>query len=58
MEHPIPMKNPKTITCDCGEEVVLYDALTNECDGCEQLYNGGGQRLAPRDQWEESWDEE
>jgi hypothetical protein len=52
------MKNPKTIKCHCGSEVELTDALTNECDGCGQLYNGGGQQLRPVEEWEENWDED
>lgn len=45
---------PGAIKCDtCGREVVLYDPVTSACDHCGQLYNGGGQRLAPPEQWGE-----
>src|SRR5437899_10423381 len=33
--------------CYCGGEVVLEDAMTNECELCGRLYNGFGQDLAP-----------
>lgn len=44
------------IKCDvCSGRVSLDDAETNHCPGCGTLYNGFGQRLAPRDQWEEDY---
>lgn len=40
------IKNPYTIKCEeCGHEVWIDDALTNECLWCHALYNGFGQRL-------------
>lgn len=42
---------PPVIECDCGRKLVLYHPATNECD-CGRLYNGVGQQLAPRRQWE------
>lgn len=39
--------------CSCGAVVVLEDPMTNSCDDCGLEYNGGGQLLAPRAQWEE-----
>lgn len=43
---------PGVILCDdCEKEVVLCDPMTNECN-CGELYNGGGQHLAPRSQWD------
>ena len=44
-------------TCDCGEEMALYDDI-NECERCGQLWNGFGQRLRPMDEWEEPWDDD
>jgi len=42
----------RSIVCeDCGKEMVLDDPLTNECE-CGTLYNGFGQRLAPRAEWD------
>lgn len=42
----------------CGRLVVLADAMTNSCD-CGYEYNGGGQLLAPRSQWnDDPWDED
>jgi hypothetical protein len=52
----MPMKNPKTIICHCKKVVTLYDALTNQCE-CGQLYNGFGQKLRPKDEWEEQWED-
>lgn len=44
---------PSVIRCDrCRRELALVDVMTNECD-CGALYNGGGQRLAPVEQWGE-----
>jgi hypothetical protein len=39
------------IRCSCGKPLTLYDAVTNECT-CGSLYNGCGQSLAPRSQWD------
>jgi hypothetical protein len=44
----------------CGASVTLYDPVTNECTAinkhsgkpCGALYNGCGQDLAPRSQWD------
>lgn len=45
---------PAIIECDnCHRPVTLGDGLTNECE-CEALYNGIGERLVPRQQWEEN----
>jgi hypothetical protein len=41
---------PALAECECGERIYL-SAFTNECT-CGRLYNLGGQRLAPREQWE------
>lgn len=49
---------PAKIHCHCGDEFYLPDSLENECDNCGRLYNGFGQELAPREQWEERWDED
>lgn len=43
---------PTLIRCDCGEELELFDAMTNSCD-CGRLYNGAGQQLAHPSQWGE-----
>ena len=46
---------PRTFTvvdCDCGCEVYCYSSWSNECE-CGTEYNGGGQRLAPREFWGE-----
>jgi hypothetical protein len=50
----IPLKNIVEIKCGCGKTVLIYDALTNECGGCGQLFNGFGQELSPRDEWQEN----
>ena len=42
----------------CGRLVELIDPMTNTCDMCGLEYNGSGQLLAPRSQWEEPWDED
>lgn len=39
--------------CVCGRTVVLENAMDNDCD-CGRIYNGFGQELAPRAQWEEN----
>ena len=48
---------PAAGRCRCGEEVELSDAMTNECK-CGRLYNGSGQELRPRSEWEEDDDDE
>jgi hypothetical protein len=40
------------IRCACGTEVPLYDSFLNTC-ACGADYDGGGMRLAPREQWGE-----
>jgi hypothetical protein len=42
-----------TINCLCGEELELYDPFATECPNCKREYNGAGQLLAPREQWED-----
>src|SRR5262245_6611407 len=51
-------RQPAVLLCDCGTEVELYNPLTNSCSGCSLEYNMSGQRLAPRSQWEDRWDED
>lgn len=46
--------NSYYITCECGTTVYL-DSNTNECEGCGQLWNGFGQSLKPRNEWEEDY---
>lgn len=43
---------PPVGKCSCGEVMELYHPATNECPKCGNLYNGFGQDLAPRSQWE------
>ena len=38
--------------CDCGESFPLTSSWANACV-CGVEYNGMGQRLAPREQWED-----
>lgn len=47
-------------TCACGREVVLDGDTRGEGIDCEcgRIYNGVGQELAPRRQWEEAIDED
>ena len=46
-------RGQRSLVCeDCGKEVHLWDSMTNECE-CGALYNGFGQRLAPREEWAE-----
>ena len=52
--------HPKVIRCGCGDELRLEypDAYGSiEC-GCGALYNLSGQRLRPRSQWEERFDDD
>lgn len=44
--------------CVCERLVTLEDSFLNTCEGCQRDYNGSGQLLAPRSQWEEPWDED
>jgi len=46
-----------TLRCACGKIVVLNDPMDNECE-CGQIYNGNGDALRPREEWEEPWDED
>ena len=40
------MKYIETIKCErCGQDVELWDSLTNRCECCGAYYNGFGQRL-------------
>lgn len=50
--HNEDIHNNSFIICTCGTTVYL-DSFTNECDGCEKLYNNFGQELAPVEEWEE-----
>jgi hypothetical protein len=53
-EHPDqPGKVLRIITCDCGQSFEVIDWFEEQCPVCGQLYNGAGQKLAPRDQWGE-----
>jgi hypothetical protein len=56
-DYSYAYREPARGRCSCGRVVVLEDPMTNTCD-CGQEYNGGGQLLAPRCQWEESWDDD
>lgn len=43
------------INCaSCGKEITLFDGFENECE-CGELYNGFGQHLLPRDEWEKDY---
>lgn len=46
--------NNRRITCDCGTSVYL-EGNTNECEGCGELYNLFGQKLKPKEEWEEEY---
>lgn len=44
---------PAQIACGgCGTTVTLDSSWANECPKCGALYNGFGQGLAPRSQWD------
>ena len=43
--------------CSCSRIIELSDPMTNSC-ACGLEYNGGGQSLSPRSQWEEPWDDD
>lgn len=45
--------DPPIGLCECGTEVELDDAMTNECPNCHALYNGSGQQLVDPSLWEE-----
>ena len=47
-----PPRRVKVISC-CGKDLALFSGWANECPHCETEYNGGGQRLAPREFWGE-----
>lgn len=48
-------KDPAIGLCEyCECKVTLEDPMTNECS-CGRLYNGAGQELLPRDQWEKDY---
>lgn len=44
-------------TCQCGNEIELYDEYMGacECPHCGQWYNLFGQRLNPPEYWEENY---
>lgn len=50
-------REPAEARCSCSRIVELSDPMTNTCD-CGLEYNGSGQLLAPRSQWEEPWDDD
>ena len=46
------IRHPSIIICNyCRSEVILFDAMTNQCEVCKQFYNGSGQQLAHPSQW-------
>ena len=45
--------NCSFVTCDCGTIVYLSNPLTNFCSGCDRMYNGCGQELAPISEWDD-----
>lgn len=49
--------DPGLLRCACRRIVYLDDVMTNSCD-CGREYDGNGCLLAPREHWEERWDEE
>lgn len=60
-DHRYYIHHPAVIECTCGKEVELRTDSEGiaYCD-CGQMYNGSGQQLAPRSQWEQNisggWD--
>jgi hypothetical protein len=48
-EYP---RSPAVGRCRCGGDVVL-DGFTCPCNDCGRDYNGFGQELAPRHQWDQ-----
>ena len=57
-DYSYTYREPAQGRCDCGKLIELSDPMTNTCEGCGLEYNGGGQLLAPRSQWEEPWDDD
>jgi hypothetical protein len=55
-DYSYTYREPAQGRCFCGKIVELVD-FTNTC-GCGLEYNTSGQILAPRNQWEEPWDED
>lgn len=48
---------PGSVRCDCGHEHRLARG-DSTCSACGQLFNACGQRLVPRSQWEEQYDDD
>lgn len=50
----------RIVSCQCGEKVdVTYErGHGTDCDKCGRIYSWTGQTLAPRNQWEERWDDD
>lgn len=50
---------PAVGLCPCGEEVYLENDYGHGIDcECGRIYNGSGQELAPRSQWEDRYEDE
>lgn len=48
----------KTMTCKCGQEIQYNNHYhCYECE-CGKTFNGVGQELAPRSEWQEEYDNE
>ena len=47
---------PAVGRCHCGAEIKLGE-MTNTCEKCGREYNWNGTDLAPREQWEETFNE-
>ena len=43
----------RLLTCDCGTKFIIWDWFEEQCPNCRQLYNGAGQKLAPKQCWGE-----
>ena len=56
-DYSYTYREPAQARCSCGRIVDLFDPMTNTC-ACGLEYNGGGQSLSPRSQWEEPWDDD
>lgn len=54
-DEDIVTTKPAVLRCDCGNKVELADWWASECSACGREYNGGGQLLAPRSQWESQY---
>lgn len=53
IRHTSGYKVPAAIECEaCGEELTLFNPMTNECK-CGAFYNGSGQRLCHPSLWGE-----